>query len=588
MFCWRQTGRHEKVVWRVENVLATMVRFLNSVFVTMIAFLLASGCASDQSVTYYDILIENAKIIDGTGRPRFDGDVGIVGNRIAAIGKLGRAAARRRIDASGNIVSPGFIDMHSHASFYHLVDSRALSKVSQGITLEVEGEGHSVAPMDDAMARRLKSGFERFGVKGDWRTLNDFFQRLENNPATINFATYLGTENVREMVVGFEDRPATPEELDRMRDIVEAAMNHGALGVYSALMYSPDRYNRTSELVEMAKVASRYGGVYQTHQRSAGNALQSSLKEVGTIAREANIPAHITHVKVAYVQNWGRIEEIIDFVENARAEGLKITADMYPYERASGYFTALLPPWAQEGGREAIVTRLNNPVARQTIKEELSTPTDEWENEYIGTAGGPAGFDVVGANGNESLKPYIGRSIQEIAEAEGKDPRDVVLDIILQGDALFTSHITSEDDIRTVMQRPWVAFGTDGATLAPDGPLLEGLPHPRTYGAFPKLFGDYVRELGLLSLEEAVRRSTSLPASILNIAGRGVLREGVYADIVIFDPETIDDAATYEAPHQLAKGVHMVIVNGEVVYKDGRTTQARPGMVIRGQGYRRN
>lgn len=532
-----------------------------------------------------DLIIENGRIVDGTGNPWFWADVGIRDKRIAAIGDLEDMSARRRIDAEGKVVSPGFIDMHSHASWNYLVDPRAVSKVTQGITLEIEGEGHSVAPMDDAMAKRRREAFERFGVEGDWRSLDEFYRRLEANPGTINFATYLGTANVREMTVGFEDRQATTGELEEMRSIVAQAMRDGALGVYSALMYAPDRFNRTDELIAMAKVAARYGGVYQTHPRSESNALNASMDEVFRIAEEAQIPAHITHLKVAYQQNWGRMPEVIERVEEARERGLEITADMYPYEQASASFTALLPPWAQEGGRAEIVRRLNDPATRERIKRELIEPTEDWENEYLGTGGGPAGITLVDARGNPELTRYEGKTLAEIGRLTSQDPRDAMFEIILAGDAGFTSLITSEKDIRLAIQQPWVAFGTDGYTVAPNGPLSEGLPHPRSYGAFPRVFGTYVRELQLVRLEAAVRRATSLPAQTLNVRDRGLLREGFYADVVIFDEDTVIDTATYANPHQIAKGVDTVIVNGEIVLDDSKVTDARPGMVVRGPGY---
>lgn len=532
-----------------------------------------------------DLIIENGRIVDGSGNPWYWGDVGIRGKRISTVGDLEGRSATRRIDAKGRIVAPGFIDMHSHASWNYLIDPRAVSKVTQGITLEIEGEGHSVAPMDDAMAERRRGEFERFGVQGDWRSLDDFYRRLEANPGAINFATYLGTANVREMAVGFDDRAATAGEIEEMRSIVSQAMRDGALGVYSALMYAPDRYNRTEELIEMATVAAQHGGVYQTHPRSESNALDSSMNEIFRIAKEAEIAAHITHLKVAYQQNWGRMPEVIRRVEEARAVGLEITADMYPYEQASASFTALLPPWAQDGGRQEIVRRLSDPAMREQIKQELVEPADHWENEYFGTGGGPAGITLVDGGGNPELAKYEGMTLAEIGRQTGQDPRDAMFAVILAGDAGFTSLITSEKDIRLAIQQPWVAFGTDGHTVAPEGPLSEGLPHPRSYGAFPRVFGKYVRQLELVRLEEAVRRATSLAAQILNIRERGLLREGFYADVVIFDPETIADTATYRNPHQIAKGVHSVIVNGEIVLDDGKVTDARPGMVVRGPGY---
>jgi dihydroorotase/N-acyl-D-amino-acid deacylase len=531
-------------------------------------------------------VIAGGRIVDGAGNPWYRGDVGIRGKRIAAIGNLSGASARRRIDAAGRIVSPGFIDMHSHASWKLLIDGRASSKVTQGITLEVEGEGESIAPMNDAFVAARRDSYERFGMKPDWRSLGDYFRRLESTPPAVNFATHIGTLNPREMVVGHADRPASKDELERMKAIVREAMEDGALGLYSALMYSPDRYNRTEELIELAKVASEYGGYYQSHIRSESDAVGKALDEVFRIAREARIPAQITHFKVTYRQNWGRMPKIVAKIEAARREGLDITADVYPYVRAGGSFTPLLPPWAQEGGREAIVRRLKDPATRERIKAELATPTADWENEFLGAGGGPAGFAITGARGNAVVERYLGKTLAEVAEAEKKDARDVVLDIILAGDAGMTVLITNEDDLRYAMAQPWVGFGTDGESVAPDGPLSGGLVHPRAYGTLPRVFGEYVRNLGLMSLEEAVRKASSLSAQRLGIRDRGLVREGFYADVVVFDPATVAERATYENPHQFAVGIPYVLVNGEVVVDDGRITSARPGMVVRGPGYR--
>jgi dihydroorotase/N-acyl-D-amino-acid deacylase len=533
----------------------------------------------------FDLLIRNGQIVDGSGNPWWQGDIGVRGERIVAVGRLAGYTAARVIDATDKVVSPGFIDMHSHASWHYLVDGRAASKLTQGITLEIEGEGHSVAPLDAAARARAQHEFDRFGITPQWGSLAEFFTQLDSHPATINFATYLGTANVREAVVGFADRAATPAEIDRMRAMTELAMQQGALGVYSALMYSPDRYNRTEELVEMAKVAARYGGVYQTHPRSESDAAMASMDEVFRIAREACIPAHITHLKVAYRQNWGRMGEFLQRIEDARAHGLDITADMYPYERAAGSFSALLPPWTHVGGRDKLVARLKDQKTRQRIKDELAQPASTWENEYFGAGGGADGIFLVDAEGKERFKQFEGRSLRQIAEVWKVDPRDALFEIVIGGDAGLTVVITSEQDIRLAIERPWVAFGSDGMTTAPDGPLSSGLPHPRGYGTFPRIFGRYVRELGLLRLEDAVRRATSLAAQRLGIRDRGLLREGFHADVVVFDAATIADKATYEAPHQFGAGIEHVVVNGQVVLDQGRITDARPGKVVRGPGY---
>jgi N-acyl-D-aspartate/D-glutamate deacylase len=547
----------------------------------------AVGQAELSADAPFDIVIVGGRIVDGAGNPWYRGDVGIRGRRIASIGNLSGASARRRIDAAGRVVSPGFIDMHSHASWKLLIDGRAASKITQGVTLEIEGEGESIAPVNDAFLAARRKSYERLGMNPDWRSLDDYFRRLERTPPAVNFATHIGTVNPREMVIGHADRPATRDELDRMKAIVREAMEDGALGLYSALMYSPDRYNRTEELIELAKVASEYGGYYQSHIRSESDAVESALAEVFRIAREAHIPAQVTHFKVTYRQNWGRMPKVAALIEAARREGLDVTADMYPYVRAGGSFTALLPPWAQEGGREAIVKRLKDVATRERIKAELATPAAAWENEFLGAGGGPAGFSITDARSNAVAAPYQGKTLAAAAEAEKKDARDMLLDIILGGDAGMTVLITDEGDLRYAMTRPWVAFGTDGETVAPDGPLSGALVHPRGYGTYPRIFGKYVRELGLLGLEEAVRKATSLPAQRIGLRDRGLLREGFYADVVVFDPAMIAERATYEKPHQFAAGIPYVLVNGEVVVDDGHITAARPGMVVRGPGYRR-
>ena len=549
---------------------------------------LFAGCAQSEKVTPmgpYDVIITNARIIDGTGNPWFRGDVGIRGKRIVTIGDLSGDDAKRTIDAGGNPVTPGFIDLHSHASWTFLVDSRAASAVTQGITLVVEGEGNSVAPTSESYLAERMSSFERRGITPDWQTLGEFFDRLEANPATINFGTFVGTSNLREIVIGTEDRPASQEELAEMEKLTAEAMEDGAFGVYSALMYVPDRFNRTEELIALARVAARYDGAYQTHQRSEGDALFESLDEVFRIAREADIRANVTHMKAAYIQNWGEMAEVVERINAARREGLDIAADLYPYVWGKASLVDLLPPWARTGTGEEIKGRLGDPSVRERIKKEIETPTSEWENEYLGV-GGAKGFQIIDVKGNEELKHLEGRSLADIASDEGQDPIDVIMNTIGAGGAGFVSHLTDEDDLRLALQQEWSAFGTDGATVAPDGPLSEGLVHPRVYGTYPKILGRYVREIKLFSLEEAIRKATSLPAQRLGIRDRGLLREGFYADIVIFDPETISDKATYQNPHQYSEGIDFVLVNGEVVVDEGQITDARPGMVVRGPGYK--
>lgn len=558
---------------------------LNTAFLVTLALLCSACQPQDEASGGYDLVITNGRIVDGTGSPAFESDVGIRGQRIAAIGNLSGAEAGRVIDASRQVVAPGFIDLHSHSSWYFLVDPRTPSKVTQGITLDIEGEGRSVAPMDDRYVAERAASYERFGIDPDWRTLGEFFDRLDANPAAINFASFVGTGNIRELAVGLDDRPATPEELVEMERLTAEAMEDGALGVFSALMYTPDRFNTTEELVLMAQVAGRYGGVYQTHQRSEGDALFESLDEVFHIARESGIRTNVTHLKAAYVANWGKMAEVVERINRAREEGLDIAADIYPYVWGAAGLRALLPPWAREGGVREIERRMGDPAIRDSIKRELDVPTAEWENEYLG-AGGAVNFRIVDVQGNENYLRYEGMMLDEIAADLGMDPKDGIMDMIQEGGAGFVSLLTDEFDLRLAMRQSWVAFGTDGRLAAPDGPLAAGLPHPRAYGTYPRILGRYVRELGVISLEEAIRKSTSLAAESIGVEDRGTLAEGLYADIVVFNPETIMDHATYQDPHQHSTGVEYVVVNGEVVLDGGEITDARPGVVVRGSGYR--
>jgi N-acyl-D-amino-acid deacylase len=537
----------------------------------------------------FDIIIAGGRVVDGTGAPWVAADIGIRADRIAAIGRLADRAARRRIDAAGQIVAPGFIDMLGQSEFNVLVDGRAASKIMQGVTTEITGEGSSVAPLDDRLSEGVKPQFERFGLTLDFRTLAEYFARLESRSRTsINVGTFVGAGGLRAYVMGEGQRPATAQDLDKMKALVAEAMEQGALGVSTALQYVPGRFASTDELVELASVASHYGGIYITHQRSESAQIDTSLDEVFEIARRAQIPAEIWHLKTAYKANWGRMPAVLARLQEARSRGLDVTANMYPYDRASNGLDACLPVWVREGGLDPMVQRLGDPALRTRIRNEMADPNvREWENQWYGS-GGAAGV-MLSAVVEPSLKQYEGMNFEQIGAAMKKDPRDAVMDIVIadkaRSDVITT--IMTENDVRTALANPLVAIGTDSSARAQDGPLAGSKSHPRGWGSFPRILGRYVREQRLLTLEEAVRRFTSRAAWRVGIRDRGLLKEGMKADITIFDPATVTDLATFEEPNRYAEGISFVLVNGQPVVDSGTITQARPGQVIRGPGYRK-
>jgi dihydroorotase/N-acyl-D-amino-acid deacylase len=540
-----------------------------------------------QQVEVYDIIIMNGRIVDGSGNPWYYGDVAIRGDRIAKVGRIGPSRARRRINARGMIVAPGFIDMLGQSEFSLLIDPRAESKVFQGITTEITGEGGSAAPLNDYLIKEGEPYFTHFDLKVDWRTLGEYFARLERSRAAINLATYVGATQVRRYVLRDENRAPTREELDQMRRLVAQAMEDGAVGLSSSLVYAPAHYAETEELIELAKVAARYGGIYATHMRNESNSIMSALDEVIRISREANIPVEIFHLKVAGRQNWGRMGEVIKKINQARAQGLDITADMYPYVAGATSLGASVPPWAHEGGTAKLIERLKDPTTREQLKREMRMPTDRWENFYL-SAGGGQGIMIASAL-NPELKKYEGRRISEIAKMMGKsDEIDAIFDLLIAGNAQIGAiyFLMSEDDLRLAIKQPWVSFGVDHEAVATSGPLSEGRAHPRGYGTFPRILGKYVREEGLLELEEAIRKMTSLAANRIGLQDRGLLKPGFLADVVIFDPAQIRDLATFEDPNRLSVGISHVIVNGQLVLDNGRLTGRLPGRALRGPGYK--
>lgn len=536
----------------------------------------------------FDLIIANGRIVDGTGAPWFRGDVGISGDRIRAIGHLAGQPARERIDATNLIVAPGFIDMLGQSEFHLLVDNRAASKTTQGITTEITGEGSAIAPVNDTMIADVTPFYRHYGVQADWRSLAEYLTRLEQrtHPA-LNLGTFVGAGGVRTYVIGKDDRPATPQELEQMGQLVARAMEDGALGLSSSLQYVPDRFASTDELVALAQVARRYGGVYFTHQRSEGNLLSESLDEVCAVAERAAIPTEIWHLKVAYKANWGRMPEVLARLEAARRRGLDITANQYPYIRASNGLDSCLPPWAREGGIEQTLARLRDPVLLERITREMDDPAvTTWENQWYG-AGGGDGVLVVSVL-NADLKKYEGKTLTEIGLAMGKDPRDAAIDLVIadRGNTTCVTSIMSEEDVRAALRHPLVSIDTDSPAMAEDGPLADSRSHPRAWGTFPRILGRYVREERLLTLEEAIRKMTSQPAARVGLTDRGILRPGMMADVVVFDPATIRDVATFEDPNHYSVGVKYVLVNGAAVVADGTITTARPGRALRGPGWR--
>ena len=545
--------------------------------------------ANDVSSPTFDLIITGGRIVDGTGAPWFAGDVGVKGDHIAAVGRLADQPAARRVDATGMVVAPGFIDMLGQSEFNVLVDGRAASKITQGVTTEITGEGSSIAPLNDRLFEDARKQFERYALTLDFHTLGEYFTRLETRSrAAINVGTLVGAGGLRSYVIGDGQRDATPAELEQMKALVAAAMEQGALGLGTSLQYVPSRFASTDELVELASVAAKYGGIYISHQRSESAQIDASLDEVFTIARRAKIPAEIWHLKTAYKANWGRMPAVLKRIDDARAQGLDITVNMYPYDRASNGLDACLPIWVREGGLEPMLARLADPVQRERIKREMVDPNSkDWENQWYGS-GGPSGV-MLSAVIEPSMKQYEGMNFEQIGMAMKKDPRDAVMDIVAadRGRSDVIISIMEEADVRAGLASPLMAIGTDSGARAENGPLAGTKSHPRGWGSFPRILGKYVRDEHLLTLEDAVRRFTSRPALRVGMTDRGILRPGMKADITIFNPATVHDVATFENPGHYAEGISYVFVNGQAVVDSGKITEARPGEVIRGPGYKR-
>jgi N-acyl-D-amino-acid deacylase len=534
----------------------------------------------------FDLIIEHGHVIDGTGAPWYAADVGIRGGRIAAIGRLDQAAAKRRVDATGRVVAPGFIDMLGQSELPLLVDPKVPSKIFQGITTEITGEGESVAPVNDAIARDQAKAYEHYGIKRDWTDFAGYFARLERQGIGINIASYVGATTVREMVIGYGDRAATPAELEQMQSLVAQAMRQGAVGVSSALEYAPAPYASTEELIALASTAARYGGIYATHMRSEQEAIMTAIEETIRIGRDAHVPVEIWHLKAGGVKNFGLMPEIIARIERARASGVDIAADTYAYPAWFNELSAFIPPWAHDGGKAKLIERLKDKSARERIKKELATPATDWDNEWQSVPG-PEAVQIATVV-NPQLLDLQGKTLADIAKARGTDPMDTLFDILIEDDAqtFVAVFAMSEPDIELAAVQPWVSFCNDSSGTSPEGPLGKEFPHPRAYGTFPRVLRKYVREERRMRLEEAIAKFTSLPASRLRLADRGVIKAGMWADIVVFDPDTITDRATFSAPNQLSVGMQWVLVNGVPVIGDGAATGALPGHVLRGGGVR--
>jgi N-acyl-D-amino-acid deacylase len=533
----------------------------------------------------YDILIRNAHILDGTGNPWYSADLAISGDRIAAIGDLRDAHAKREIDAAGRVVAPGFIDMLGQSEISLLLDNRALSKLSQGITTEITGEGGSIAPQNEKTIAPLKPFLEHYKLAIDWTTLDQYFRRLEKQGTPLNIGTYVGSAQVREAVIGDDNRTPTPAELAQMQALVEQAMKDGALGISSSLIYPPNIYAKTEELIALAKVAAKYGGLYATHMRSEGASETAALAEAIRIGREANLPVEIFHLKVSGKPRWGNMKNLVATIQSARDSGLDIAADMYPYTAGATALASALPPWAADGGPQKLLARLKDPEVRARIKKDLAGDHPDWENLYY-DCGGAAGV-LISSVQNSQLTQFDGKTLEDVAKAWKKSPEDTLMDFVLADNAQTGAiyFMAGEEDLRTGLSQPWTSIGLDAGEMPLDGPIYEAHTHPRAFGSMPRFLGHYSRDQHLLPLEMAIRKITSLPAQREHLVNRGLLHPGYFADITIFDPVTILDHATYTDPTQLSTGVDFTIVNGQIAYDHGHLSGATPGQVLRGPAY---
>src|SRR6266702_3677704 len=553
--------------------------------VTVFAIVLVCTVRTTAGAQAFDVLIRNGHLMDGTGSPWYSGDIGIRNGRIAALGRLHDATAKTTIDAKNLLVTPGFIDMLGQSEMTILVEPHLPSKVFQGITTEITGEGNSVAPISQRTIEADRLGYEHLKINPDWRTLSQYFTRLEHQGLGINLATYVGATSVRRVVIGDDDRPPSPQELQQMKQLVADAMHDGAFGLSTSLQYAPAPYASTEELIALASEAGRYGGIYSTHMRSEQNGIMQALDETIRIGREAHVPVEIWHLKTAGKSQWGKMKDVVAKIESARASGVDVTADTYAYTAWFNSFSAFVPPWAHDGGEAKLIERMKDPATRARIRKDMTTPSTEWDNEWLAIPG-PESILICVVQ-NPALRPLQGKTLAQAAAARHQDPIDALLDILIE-DKAYTSVAVfgmEENDVALALAQPWVAIDNDSGGTAPTGIQGQQHPHPRAYATFPRILRKYVREEHRLTLQDAIRKFTSLPAQRLGLTDRGVLKQGMWADIAIFDPEQIHEVATFEKPNQLSVGIQYLLVNGVPVIAEGKATNTLPGKVLRGPGY---
>ena len=557
---------------------------------TILAAVLGAQAQGGPPALTFDLVIAHGRIVDGTGSPWYSGDVGIRDGRIAAIGNLDKSPRKRTIDAQGKVVAPGFIDMLGQSELTILVDPRLPSKIYQGITTEITGEGNSAAPLNDTMLAADRAGYEHYHLAPDWQNFRQYFARIEKQGTGINLASYVGATSVRRMVLGDADVQPTTAQLEQMKVLVRDAMRDGAVGLSTALQYAPAPYAKTPELIALASVAAQFGGIYATHMRSEGDQVLESIDEAARIGREAHIPVEIWHLKAAGKTNWGKMPQLVARIDQARASGVDISANTYAYTAWFNTFSAFVPPWAHDGGDANLVERLKDPAVRARIRKDMLTAGKDsagevWDNEWQEVPG-PEGIQIAVVQ-NPELLPLQGKRLSDVAALWKEDPIDALCDLLIK-DKAFTSVAVfgmSEPDVLLALKQPWVSIDNDSSGTSPDGLLGQEHPHPRAYGTFPRILRKYVREENQLSLPDAIRKFSALPAQRLRLTDRGVLKQNMWADVVVFDPEKVTDRATFENPNQFSEGMEYVLVNGVPVIDEGKMTGALPGKVLRGPGY---